>query len=184
MIARPRRVAGGGDESKGSHQHRPDGEREEGRRARRHVLVSVLQLDDEARDSAAGRRAKDRQCAEELAERADRLDADDERDAYQADYEPQGLDAVYLDAAVEERGEEEEHARETRGYGELAGRDQDGRRGDRERPEQDRLQGTAHYVPDGLSRPPTFDEDYHQETKRTDCGLEERNLSTHALISM
>jgi hypothetical protein len=60
----------------------------------------------------------------------------------------------------------------------------DERHCDRERPEQDRLQGTAHYVPDGLSRPPTFDEDYHQETKRTDCGLEERNLSTHALISM
>ena len=75
-------------------------------RSRRHVLVSVLQLDDEAGDGTAGRRAQDRQGAEKLAERAYRLDADDERDAYQADYEPQGLDAVYLRAAVEERGEE------------------------------------------------------------------------------
>jgi hypothetical protein len=58
----------------------------------------------------AGRRAKNRHGAKELAERADSLYADDERDAYQADHEPQGLDAVYLRAAVEERGEErDEH---------------------------------------------------------------------------
>ena len=54
----------------------------------------------------------------------DRLDADDERNAYQANHEPQGLDAVYLRAPIEERGEErdehrqrEEHAGEARGYG-------------------------------------------------------------------
>jgi hypothetical protein len=66
--AYPRRVTRRGDEGEGSHEHRPDGEREEGRRCRRHVLVPVLQLDDEVGDGAAGRRAKDRQGAEELAE--------------------------------------------------------------------------------------------------------------------
>jgi hypothetical protein len=41
---------------------------------------------------------------------------------------------------------------------------------------RDRLQGTAHYVPDRLSRPPPFDEDYHQEPAGPDRGLEERDL--------
>src|SRR5215213_5371623 len=39
---------------------------------------------------------------------------------------------------------------------------------------RDRLQGTAHYVPDRLSRPPPLGEDYHQEAGGTERRLEER----------
>jgi hypothetical protein len=42
-----------------------------------HALVLVLQLDDEAREGPARRSAQDRQGAEQLAERTDRLEAHD-----------------------------------------------------------------------------------------------------------
>lgn len=49
-------------------EHRPDAQGEEGSRARRHVLVPVLQLHDEPGERPAGRRAQDRRDSEELAD--------------------------------------------------------------------------------------------------------------------
>jgi hypothetical protein len=51
------------------------------------------------------------QSAEELAGRADRLEADDERDHDEPDHEPSGLNAVNLGTAVEEWSEERDEHR-------------------------------------------------------------------------
>ena len=64
ITARARYVARRGDGGHGRHQHRPAAQRKEGRRCRRHALIPILQIDDEAGYDPAGRRAQDRQGAE------------------------------------------------------------------------------------------------------------------------